>query len=105
MTSAPSSYILEDSASPLVGSTKACTESPQYSTRILMFGFTALVPASDFIAAAAPTRNEPSLALKVRFTTLGASAEYPSMMANFWFGNRPAMLSTPGEKEKPMPKM
>ena len=135
MTSAPSEYIFSDRALPAVGLTNAWVLSPMYSTSTLMFLSTLATPASyppsndpingpvcpprkptvfepsfcACIAAAIPTRYDPSFAAKLRSRTLGNWSHplmnwvYPSTTAKSVSGKSAATLHTPGENEKPTP--
>src|SRR5437773_2236263 len=60
------------------------------------------LPVFDAIAAAMPTRNEPSCSLKTIDRTLGRSTT-ASTIANLRFGNSRATFSIPLAWEKPIP--
>src|SRR2546425_60149 len=60
------------------------------------------LPVFDAIAAAMPTRNEPSCSLNTIDWTLGSSTT-ASTMANLRFGNSLATFSMPLAWEKPIP--
>ena len=60
------------------------------------------LPVFDAIAAAIPTRNEPSCSLNTIDCTFGRSTT-ASMMANFRLGNSLATFSMPVAWAKPMP--
>ena len=60
------------------------------------------LPVFDAIAAAIPTRKEPSCSLKTIDWTFGRSTT-ASMIANLRFGNSLATLSMPVAWAKPMP--
>ena len=60
------------------------------------------LPVFDAMAAAMPTRNDPSCSLKTMDWTLGRFTT-ASMMANFRFGNSLATFSMPVAWAKPIP--
>ena len=61
-----------------------------------------ILPVLEAMAAAMPTRNEPSCSLKTIDWTLGRSTT-ASMMANLVSGNSLATFSMPLAWAKPMP--